>query len=118
VEAVHVLRWPGRQGANRLHGTSNNRHQEGSMIEIPEGYTPGPMGEAALMVAETVHDMRVRLAELEAENARMREALESALELRGYVAESVTGPRTPATESAAAEADAIEASIRAALGEG
>jgi hypothetical protein len=51
----------------------------------------------------------------EAERDRLRGVVEDALELRGYVTESVTGPRTPATESAAAEADAIEASIRAAL---
>ncbi len=44
-----------------------------------------------------------------------REVLESALELRGFIAESLIGPQTPATESAHIEATAIEDEIREAL---
>ena len=58
-----------------------------------------------------------RIEALERENAALREALELAMELRPTLSEAWLGSASPARDSAHAEADAIEASIRAALQE-
>jgi hypothetical protein len=75
---MHVLRWPGRQGANRLHGASNNRHREGSMNDFVQ-----LMNEFSAEIDKTVagrNAARARLTQLEAENARLRDALEECRE--------------------------------------